>query len=259
MYYFTGSKLRFLKKNISELAHQYQTAKPFPHIVFKNFLSANQLARSLDYFPNPSSDQDWWQYDNVLEKKFAKNDLFSVHARLRTILYELMDHAFVSFLEELTGIPGLIVDHTLNGGGLHCIRRGGKLDIHADYNYHPVTKLDRRLNVLLYLNPEWNESWGGHLELWDADMERCEKKIAPLFNRLVIFSTTDTAFHGHPDPLDCPEDVYRKSIALYYYSNGRPESERTAPHSTVFKRRPFDPLIPEHEELRQKRSIRRIE
>jgi Rps23 Pro-64 3,4-dihydroxylase Tpa1-like proline 4-hydroxylase len=169
-----------------------------------------------------------------------------------------MENRFVNFLEKLTGIEGLITDHTLNGGGLHQILRGGKLDIHADYNYHPITQLDRRLNVLVYLNENWHPGWGGNLELWNKDMSSCEKSIEPFFNRVVIFSTNDDSFHGHPDPLECPETESRKSIALYYYTNGRPESERSAPHSTLFKRRPCDPVIPEYEDLRKQRAVRRV-
>src|SRR5438034_178076 len=78
---------------------------------------------------------------------------------------------------------------------------GGFLKVHVDFNVHPKLKLDRRLNMLIYLNKEWREEWGGDLELWDADRTMCRKKIAPLFNRTVVFSTGDSSFHGHPHPL----------------------------------------------------------
>lgn len=236
---------------------QYKYNQPFPHLVIDGLFDHNQLLGIGATFPKPSSGI-WWQYKNVLEKKLARNDLHHLPVNIQWLIYQLQSNYFVSFLEEITGIGGLIVDHTLNGGGLHQIVRGGKLDIHADYNYHPVTKLDRRLNVLIYLNQDWKPEWKGNLELWNKDITKCEQSIAPLFNRMVIFGTTDTAWHGHPDPLECPEDQSRKSIALYFYTNGRPTHERTHPHSTIFKRRPQDPFNLEEEQIRQKRAIKRI-
>jgi len=114
------------------------------------------------------------------------------------------------------------------------------LKIHADFNKHPVIKLDRRINALVYLNKEWKEEYGGHFELWDKSMSRCEKKILPKFNTLAIFSTTSYSYHGHPNPLNCPDNRSRKSLALYYYSNGRPKEEvdeSLKQHSTIFKSR----------------------
>jgi Rps23 Pro-64 3,4-dihydroxylase Tpa1-like proline 4-hydroxylase len=140
---------------------------------------------------------------------------------------------FLEWLEDMTGIAGLLPDPHMIGGGPHEIRRGGKLAVHADFNRHPHTGLDRRLNVLLYLNREWQQAWGGHLELWDLNRERC-KQIAPVFNRLVVFATTSTSWHGHPVPLTCPPGVYRRSIAFYYYTDGRPAHESMGDHSTVF-------------------------
>ncbi|MFD2145323.1 2OG-Fe(II) oxygenase [Mucilaginibacter antarcticus] len=113
------------------------------------------------------------------------------------------------------------------------------LKIHADFNKHETTWLDRRINLLVYLNKDWDECYGGHFELWDKDLTRSFQKILPLFNRVAIFSTTDFSYHGHPNALTCPPDRSRKSLALYYYSNGRPKSEVSKnPHATIFKDRP---------------------
>jgi hypothetical protein len=109
--------------------------------------------------------------------------------------------------------------------------------VHADFNKHHQYGLDRRLNLLLYLNKNWKDEYGGNLELWDREMTRCEARVAPLFNRVMIFSTTDFTFHGHPDPLRCPEGMTRKSLALYYFSNGRPSEEISGEHSTIFRER----------------------
>lgn len=234
----------------------YKKNLPFPHAVIDDAFEPAMIKKVSEHFPAP--DTSWWLYDNVLERKFAKNNLSDLSQFIKQLIYYLNSFEFIDQLETLTGIQGLISDHTLNGGGLHQIARGGKLDIHCDYNYHPITALDRRINVLVYLNEDWKKEWGGELEFWNSDMTECTKSFLPLFNRMVIFSTTDTAFHGHPEPLRCPEGVTRKSIAMYYYTNGRPSQERTPPHSTVFKRRPQDPILLEVEELREKRAIKRI-
>ncbi len=106
------------------------------------------------------------------------------------------------------------------------------------FNRHEKLQLDRRLNLLIYLNKDWKEDYGGYFEMWNTEMTRCEKKVLPIFNRCVIFSTTDFSYHGHPEPLTCPEGWTRKSLALYYYSNGRPAEEISGDHSTLFKARP---------------------
>ena len=148
---------------------------------------------------------------------------------------------FVTFLQKITNInEKLIIDEKLNGGGLHEIKKGGLLKIHSDFNRHPILNLDRRLNVLVYLNKDWKEDYGGHLQLWDKEMQKCEKKILPIFNRMVIFSTTDYSNHGHPDPLNCPDKRSRKSVATYYYSDGRPSNEvdkMYIKNTTYFKNR----------------------
>jgi hypothetical protein len=121
-----------------------------------------------------------------------------------------------------------------------CTRlsRGGNLEVHVDFNRHNKLKLDRRINVLIYLNKNWKEEYGGHFELWNRDMSAAGQKILPLFNRCAIFSTTSYSYHGHPTPLACPPDRTRKSMATYYYTNGRPEEEDTGDHTTLFQTRP---------------------
>jgi Rps23 Pro-64 3,4-dihydroxylase Tpa1-like proline 4-hydroxylase len=140
-------------------------------------------------------------------------------------LQELNSAEFLKFLESLTGIEGLIGDPYYEGGGIHETKKGGFLKVHTDFNYHKKLKLDRRINLLLYLNSDWKEEYGGHLELWDTDMSSCRRKLLPVINRMVIFSTTDFSYHGHPEPLSCPDNRSRRSLAFYYYTNGRPGSE----------------------------------
>jgi hypothetical protein len=240
---------------LEKMASEYRGAVPFPHISIDGLFDPELLKLVEQSIPSPK-DAKWWKYENTLEQKLAKDDLFDCHMAIRHLVNELQEKRFLRFLTALTGIEGLIPDPMLNGGGLHQILPGGKLDVHVDYNYHPVTRLDRRLNVILYLNSDWDPKWEGCLELWDRDMTKCVDKIPPAFNRLVIFNTTEVSNHGHPEPLACPLDRTRKSIALYYYTNGRPESERVAPHSTIFKARPGDD--PSLEAFRKQRSIGRV-
>jgi Rps23 Pro-64 3,4-dihydroxylase Tpa1-like proline 4-hydroxylase len=155
-------------------------------------------------------------------------------------------------VETLTGKSGLIPDPHLRGGGMHQIKPGGKLDIHADFNWHPRLSLNRSVNILVYLNKAWDSQWGGDLELWDKKMEKCVQKYSPIFNRTIIFNSTEDSFHGHPEPLKCPEGTTRKSIAFYLYES--PLKENPQGHSTVYKKRPTDETTEEIEEFREKRS-----
>lgn len=243
---------------LQKYAESYQKAQPFPHIAIDGFLNEELLKKISSDFPLLNS-KDSWEYRNTFETKFAYDQFHEMPASIKEMICYLYSPKFVLFLEKLTGIEDLIIDMNLNGGGLHQIYPEGKLDIHADYNYHPRTELHRRVNLLLYLNEKWESSWGGNLEFWDEKMEKKVCSFEPYFNRLVIFNSTDTSFHGHPDPLSCPEGVTRKSIALYYYTLKRPLREMNPPHSVLFQRRPQDPIIEEYEELRKKRAIKRID
>lgn len=237
--------LRLQRQALSALAaahrESYGPAEPFPHVVLDDVFPPDMLRGVLEEFPDP--DQiDWIEFSRATSLKLASRDEAQLGERTLWLVHQLNGSIFISFLEELTGISGLIPDPHLWGGGLHQIQRGGYLKVHADFNRHERLGLDRRLNLLLYLNEDWDDSYGGHLELWSRDMQRCERKILPVFNRCVVFSTTDTAYHGHPEPLNCPSGRTRRSIALYYYSNGRPESERSAAHSTLYQERPGERL-----------------
>ena len=218
---------------------EYARAKPFPHVVIDDFFDPRLLDVVLSEFPGPDS-IEWQRFRNAREIKLASAQEANFGPATRLLLYHLNCATFLEFLGTLTGIPDLIADPHFDGGGLHQIVRGGKLGIHADFNKHPRYGLDRRLNVLLYLNKAWREEYGGHLELWNRGMTSCEARIAPLFNRLMVFGTTDFTYHGHPDPLRCPEGMTRKSLALYYFSNGRPAEEVSGSHSTVFQARTRD-------------------
>lgn len=237
-FHFDSKHLLVLADNHQET---YASARPFPHTVIDDFVPVEVLDEVLAEFPTPQQ-ADWQNFDSPLERKLASKDDSAMGEATRHVLAELNSAAFIDFLERLTRIDGLVPDPHFVGGGLHQIERGGHLKVHADFNRHPRTGLERRLNVLIYLNRGWKEEYGGALELWSHDMRSCEAKILPFFNRCVVFSTTDTAFHGHPDPLNCPEGDTRKSMALYYYSTTRPLEESRAEHNTLFQARPGEEL-----------------
>jgi len=229
-----------LENNYDDLRKSYINEDPFPNIELKNFFKEEFLNKVLNEFPDLSQKKSE-NYNNKNEIKFANNDYNNFSPNIKSLFDYLNSEEFILFLQHLTSIKEkLIADKYLNGGGLHEIKRGGLLKIHTDFNRHPSMELDRRLNVLIYLNKEWEESYGGHLQLWDKDMKNCKKKYLPTFNSMVVFGTTDFSNHGHPDPLTCPNDRSRKSIATYYYSNGRPEEEiinRQLKNRTNFKDR----------------------
>jgi len=189
----------------------------------------------LEAFPRPD-DIPWKRFESATEKKLGWVHTAPLRPAMRAFLWEMSSPPVLQFLEALTGIGGLIPDPYFGGAGPHQILPGGFLKVHADFNWHPLLKLDRRLNLLVYLNKDWREEYGGHLELWDREMKACERRILPVFNRTVVFSTTDFSYHGHPRPLSCPEGMTRKSVSFYYYTNGRPDEERSAPHDTVFRK-----------------------
>ncbi len=229
------------EKHLDIYADGYNSNDPFPHAVMDNFLP-DHIAQTVErLFPDanlPSFEQPDNRYQTNKLGKSQVNNFEGVPVFIRHLLHDFNNQVFVEFLEKLTGIKGLIVDPHFHGGALHQILPGGKLAIHADFNREKKLKLDRRLNVLIYFNKDWQESYGGHLELWDQDMTSYQRRVLPIFNRCVVFNTTSTSYHGHPEPLTCPIGRSRNSIALYYYTNGRPDNEVNDAHSTLWQERP---------------------
>jgi Rps23 Pro-64 3,4-dihydroxylase Tpa1-like proline 4-hydroxylase len=217
---------------------EYQNNVPFPNIHFNDFFNTEFLDSVLAEF-NINEERDSVFFNDANQLKWSSKGDTSFGQNTKELIHFLNTESFLQFLQKLTGIEEtLLPDPYLIGGGLHEIKRDGFLKIHADFNKHTKTKLDRRINVLLYLNKDWEDEYGGNFELWNKDMTLCEKKIKPDFNTLAIFSTSDYSYHGHPSPLNCPVNSSRKSIALYYYTNGRPLNEvhtGLQDHGTLFK------------------------
>ena len=221
-------------------AHQsYQNNSPYPHIVIDSFLPDTIAKQVMDAFP-AIGDTGWTHYLHLNEKKHGLTKMDLLPEPIRVLVQQLNAPDFVSWLSQLTGIHGLISDNGLEGGGLHQMERDGFLNIHADFTVHPHKRhWRRRVNLLIYLNEDWEEAYQGHLELWSRDMKRCEHRISPIFNRCVIFNTDEDSFHGVPDPITCPKEMTRKSIALYYYTE---EKSRPLKRATNYQARPGDGL-----------------
>ena len=221
----------------AERSDDYANADPFPHIVLDDVFPADFLRQVAAEFPD-FNDPNWHKFDNNREKKLASQGDEQLGPYARAFISNLNSGTFINFLEKLTGIEGLIADPHLMGGGMHRIQPGGKLAVHVDFNKYKRLGLERRLNVLVYLNEDWQESYGGHFELWNKDMTESVVQVLPVFNRMAMFSTTEISWHGHPDPLTCPEDRSRRSIALYYYTMGRDDGFDVEEHTTIFTGRP---------------------
>lgn len=223
---------------LPELTTQYSTNQPFPHIHLSEFLDPAVACAVADEFPVAGTDA-WTQYKHHNENKLgmAKRELFP--PQLRAVADELNSPEFVAWLSALTSIPGLVADPSLEGGGLHQSQRGGFLNVHTDFSMHHYQKnWRRRVNVIVYLNPGWQQEWGGAIEFWEKGMQRCAAKYPPLMNHAVIFTTDERSLHGFPDPLRCPEGAARKSLAFYYYTVE--EYAKPVSHSTDYFARPTD-------------------
>ena len=212
-------------------AEHYKNAEPFAHSYYDNVFDPELLDKVIEEFEQ--GDKTWIDHQTKYENKLEMSRDAHLQPITRAFVHNLNSEPFLRFLEKLTGISGLISDPYLTGGGLHKIKRGGKLGVHVDFNGHLIMKVYRRLNVLIYLNRDWPEEFGGHFELWDQNKNACVKRILPIFNRMAIFTTTPTSFHGHPEPLNCPEDRCRRSLALYYYT-AEPGEQKTVRHGTQF-------------------------
>jgi len=225
-----------LTQRSRDLSAGFGAARPYPHVVVDEFLredAARELAR---VFPGPADPVAWDHYAAPgLEVKLGCGREERLPAPIRHAIHELNSGPFIRFLEELTGIDHLLPDPHLSGGGIHLSRQGGHLGVHADFNWHEKLQAHRRLNLLIYLTPDWRREYGGELELWSCDGTKREQNVEPLFNRAVLFATRSDTFHGHPNPWAAPDGIYRQSIALYYYTTNRPDDELRPAHSTLYK------------------------
>lgn len=221
----------------SALHDRYIAAVPFPHIVMDDFVDGNILRGLLSEWPDTINRR---YYDRAQERlKYEFQPIHVSSPRIRSFLAEMNSEPILRFIEHLTGIKKLIADPYYEGGGLHETKRGGHLGIHADFNVHRGMNLLRRINLLIYLNDDWPTDYGGELELWSTDMSEQKHKVLPVMARAVVFNTTLDSFHGVPEPLRCPPDRSRRSIALYYYTASDEGLDTIPNRTTTFKVRPL--------------------
>ncbi len=220
----------------------YTAAQPFPHVVIDGFIDASAgRAIAAEYPTFENARALGFSFNAVNErKKIQITDQTHFPPAVRQLSDFLASPAFLADLSAMTGIPNLLADEALFGGGMHMTGPHGRLDVHVDFN-RGAHDLYRRLNLLLYLNPEWDEAWGGQIELWDQAVKHRHLSMSPLLGRCLIFETSEISFHGVA-PLTCPPDSVRRSFAAYYYTKEPPPHGDTAVHSTIFRARPDEKL-----------------
>lgn len=225
--------LNITPERLGEIQTAWDAAKPFRYVVIDDFLTEEFAEEILAAYPTPTGGA--WEDTSYIHqrKKLTLNKDFP--APIDDFFRMTESEEFRNLVSSICRIPDLIADPNLTGGGLHQIMNGGYLDVHVDYNFHPRTKEHRRLNLLLYLNKDWKREYEGYLEFWDMQAKRQIENIAPAFNRAVIFETNEISYHGHPQKLNLPPEVTRKSLAVYYYTKEREEIETALEHNTIFK------------------------
>ena len=228
------------------LKSRYKAANPFPHMAIDWLFRRDALKQVAAELPEKMDSKTGcvvglhrWQCYNKPGHEFRKS--FISQARhmgpaTKRLLAFLRSQNFVSFLERLSGVKGLMPDPMFEGAGLHMTGRGGHLQVHADFNQHLKHRLHRRVNTFIYLNDDWPEEYGGHLELWNRAMTQCEQRFLPTFGRFVVFTSTSFSYHGHPQPMDqLPPERMRKSIAYYYYTKTTPPDRDCIGHNCSFE------------------------
>jgi len=225
-----------------KLRQEFLTNRPFRHVVIEPFLDPELCAQLIAEFP-------------PFDQKHAVNEhgqagRHAVHSELARLgkayaqFDRLMsDRDFLALVGRITDIPDVLYDPEYVGGGTHENLDGEELDTHVDFNYHPRTHFHRRLNLIVFLNPEWEQSWGGCLELMRDPFESCSdsrREFVPIANRAMIFETTEASWHGF-ERIRIPEgkETSRKSIAVYFYSKERPAESTAASHATFYYSRPL--------------------
>jgi hypothetical protein len=216
----------------AELHQKFSGAKPFPHVIIDQLFHPDFLAKVLNDFNVGFG--DWVHYNTPNEVKRGTRPNAKLGAGSQRYFDVIHRGQFLQFLSAVTGIDGLLPDPSLFGGGLHEIPSGGRFSVHTDFNRHPVTALDNRLVFITYLNKDWQASYGGALELWDAQSQQSVAEVVPLFGRSILFAHTPNSLHGHPNPVAAPGGRTRRSVAAYFYTNGVPEADAETTHTTRF-------------------------
>lgn len=243
--------------NIDVLKEKFINAEPFEHVVIDNFLETSYAEKLYNSFP--TNYKNWHKYLNPIEIKYTYDNINELNNELKDYFYYLSTDETIDIFRKLTNIDNLTYDEYLHGAGLHCHPKNGRLNIHLDYEKHPHSGKERRINVIYFLNKEWLPEWNGQNELWDKDITKCITKTDIKFNRAIIFKTNDISWHGLPEKINCPEDIFRKSLAYYYVSplNSKKPEELYRKKARYVKR-PNDDYDENLEQLYKIRPYRRI-
>lgn len=230
--------------NWEELGLKYRSANPFPSICIDNFLTEEFLAEVISAYPDYEQAKDGnREFSGLNEnKKIQITEPEKFPEPIKRLSALLASTEFIGAIETLSGIDNLIWDPSFTGGGMHLTNSSGLLDVHVDFNFEEKLNLYRRINILIYLNEEWSESWGGNVELWDKHVKKLGQTFQPIANRCVIFTTSDFSYHG-VTPVCSPEGVSRSSFAAYYYSRDAGDNAGEiygGHHTTIFRARPTE-------------------
>jgi 2OG-Fe(II) oxygenase superfamily len=243
-------------RDVQSLALQYKTAKPYEHVVIPNFFTTEYAEHLTERFPDP--DNTWFKYDNPFEGKYLFNN-FDPDDPLKKAIDTLYSQEFLGHVCQITEIPNLVSDPHLNAGGLHAYPRNGISGVHLDYNIHPVSGLERRVSILVYLSKDWKEEWGGRLKVWDPELTTSTEVQHGLWNTAVLFKTNGLTYHGFPEPIKCPEGTFRKAIGIYYLSEPTQEALENPRHHAIYFPAPGTLVNDKMKRLYEIRRERRLE
>ena len=232
-----------LPLDLPRLRQEWLSAEPFPHVKIEPFLKPEVAQAIADAYPSLDQARTLGHEFRFVNEtgKIQITDSARFPEPIKALDQLLASPSFLAQLSQVTGIEDLLADPALSGGGMHMTGSQGRLDVHVDFNIETKTQLHRRINLLLYFNPEWRPEWHGAVELWDRDVKKRHHAFAPLLNRCVIFETSQISYHG-VEQVDCPPGMARKSFATYYYTKQPPAQWNGVTHNTIFRARPDEKL-----------------
>lgn len=245
---------------------KYQNSHPIKHVIIENFLDSDYAEKLFNEFPTNFDDSSWHKYMNPIEVKYANDHLETMGKHTKDLFYVLSHKKLIDIFSKISGISDLEYDPYLHGAGLHAHPRHGRLNLHLDYEKHPITGKERRMNIILYLSKDWKNEWNGATELWDENVQNKVVESKVKFNSAIIFQTNEISWHGLPEKIMCPEGVFRKSFAYYYVSplkakenNNKFGADNSGYRTKAsFIKRPTDPNLKQMDELYKIRPHRRI-
>jgi len=243
-------------ENVDILKENFINAKPFEHVVIDNFLNDEYIEKMHQEFPSDYT--NWHKYCNPLEYKYSNNNIDLLQPIIKNVYYYLSSNEMLSIFKKFTNIDNLEYDEYMHGAGLHVYPSKGKLNVHLDYEKHPFSGKERRLNIILFMNKNWNDEWNGANELWDEELKNCIVETKVKFNRAIIFKTNDKSYHGVPKEIACPLHKYRKTLAYYYVSPLTNVKKHEYRSKAVFKKLYYDEYNSNMEKLYKIRKERLI-